>query len=145
MKKILILIVVFLLTGCGEKINTCTIKTSEFEQKWKYISKNENVEKIELDISYDNSLFGKIDSFETLTSKEKNVLKNQILSKLGFEKENYPGFDIDIIIDKNINVKVKSDITMVNKELLKKIGLDFNETNINQIIKHMIDNGAICE
>lgn len=145
MKKILILIIIVFLTGCGEKINTCNIKTNEFEQNWKYVSKNDELKEIELDITYDNSLFGEIDSFESLNSNQKEVLKNQILKKLGFEKSNYEGFNIDIAINKEIKVMSKINYKKADKELLKKIGIDFDKSNINDILKDMRSNGAICQ
>ena len=148
MKKIIILVGLLLLTtGCGEKINTCNIKTSKFEQNWKYTSKKDEIKKIELNIVYDNSIFENIDSFSSLNDREKEVLKEEILSKLGFEKSKYDGFDIDIVITDKISTKALIDISKADKELIKKIGIDFGETgtNINDVIKNMKDNGATCK
>jgi len=145
MKKILILLSLLLFTGCGEKVNTCNIKTKSFEQNWKYVSKKEEIKEIELDIDYDNSNFEKIDSFETLNKEQKEVLKKQILSKLGFEKSKYDGFSIDISINKTISVKVKANILKADKEILKKIGISTDNININNVIKNMESNGAKCK
>jgi hypothetical protein len=147
MKKALVLISLLLLTGCGEKIYTCNVKTSTFEQDWKYTSKKEEVKTIELNITYDNSMFENIDSFKELTPQEKRVLGDEILSKLGFQSRKNKGLNIDIIVDDKINVKAIIDTAEVDKESIKKIGLDLDKTgtNINDIIKNMKDNGATCK
>lgn len=147
MKKVLILACLLLLTGCGEKITKCNIKTSTFEQNWKYTSKKEKVEEIELNIIYDNSMFENIDSFKDLTPQEKRVLGDQILSKLGFTSRKNKGFNIDIIVNDQISVKAIIDVSNADKELVKKIGLDLDKTgtNINNIVKNMKDNGATCK
>ncbi len=145
MKKVLVLLFLLLLTGCGQKINTCDVKTKELEQKWKFVSKNEKVKEIELEIIYDNSIFENIDSFESLNNDQKAVLKKQILSKLGFEKSSYEGLDINVSVNKEISVLVKVNYDKANKELLKKIGMDLDDPNINNIIKEMKTNGATCK
>ena len=147
MKKVLIIGCLLLLTGCGEKINTCSIKTLESEQKWRYVSKEEKIKEIEVDIIFNNSTFGNIDSFNSLNSAQKETLKKQILKELGFEKSSYEGLEIKITVEKEIKVKVNIDYTKVNKELLNKIGIDFEDIdmNINQVITNMKSNGATCK
>ena len=146
MKTFLLLINILLLTGCGEKITTCNIKTDGFEQNWKYFSKSDIVNKFELNIQYDNSMFG-VDSLEGLNTTEKVVIKKEILSNLGFEKDNYKGLDIDVNITDKIKVYVKADLEKVDKKLLKQIGLDFSEVdmNINSILKNRTNNGVVCK
>ncbi len=143
MKRFLILIIL-LLTACGEKITTCNIKTSEFEQTWKYTSKKDTVNLIELDITYDNSLFG-VSYLNSLNPTEKAVLKKEILSKLGFEKNNYDGLMIDVIIDEKISIKVKTDLSKANSNLLKKIGINKEDKNINTLVNNMTSGGGICK
>ena len=143
--KALVLTILLLLTGCGTKINTCNIKTPEIEQNWKYTSKKDNLQELELDIIYDNSIFSNIDTFDSLTQKEKEVLEKEILKKLGFNETKYKGFTIDVVIEKQIKVKVKANYQESDKELLKKIGIDIKNSNVNNIIKDMKANGANCK
>ncbi len=145
MKKALILFVLLLLTGCGQQINTCNVKTKELEQKWKYVSKNDKVKEIELEIIYDNSIFENIDSFESLNDDQKEALKKQILVKLGFEKNNYEGLNIEVTVNKEIAVIVKVDYNKAKKELLTKIGMNLEDDNINNIMANMKTNGATCK
>lgn len=145
MKKALILFVLLLLTGCGQQINTCNVKTKELEQKWKYVSKNDKVKEIELEIIYNNSIFENIDSFESLNDDQKEALKKQILAKLGFEKNNYEGLNIEVTVNKEIAVIVKVDYNKAKKELLTKIGMNLEDDNINNIMANMKTNGATCK
>lgn len=145
MKKVLILLVLLLLTGCGQQINTCNVKTKELEQKWKYISKNDRVKEIELEIIYDNSIFENIDSFESLNEDQKETLKKQILAKLGFEKNNYEGLNIEVTVNKEIAVMVKVDYNKASKDLLTKVGMNLEDNNINNIMANMKTNGATCK
>ena len=146
MKKILFLITCLLITGCGEKFTICNIKNEKFEQEWKYTTKKEKITNIDLNIVYNNSMFG-IENLEKLNTNEKIVLKREILSKLGFEKDHYDGLDIDIIITNQINIKIKADLETANKDLLNKVGFDIDnfDRNINSAKKSLIENGAVCK
>ncbi len=148
MKKVLILLIILLicLTGCNREITkTCEISTNEYKQKWTYKVDGEKINKIELNITYDNSIFGNVESFASLTKNEEQELKKAILSNLGFDKDSYDGFKIDILVNDNINVKVKIDIEKADKELLSKIGLDLDQNrNIDSTIVEMKENGATC-
>ena len=145
MKKILLIVFALVfLTGCNNKITTCNIKSDKFEQNWKYKTKNDIVTAVDLDISYDNSLFN-ITNLSALTTNEKKVLEKTILSNLGFEKNSYDGLEIKIIIIDKINVEIKIDLEKVDKKLLEKIGINlYDGIDINTVIKNMEKSNAKC-
>jgi len=145
MKKFCLIICLLLLTGCHKNISkTCTIKSDSFEQVWNFETKDDVVNTIKLNISYDNTLFN-TEGFNELSNTEKLVLKRQILDEVGFLKINDPGLDIDVIIEENIKFVINIDLNKVQKETLEQFGISFQSYNIDEIIKKMEKANAKCE
>ena len=145
MKKVLVLLLLIFLTGCNKEIiKTCTIKSDEFEQKWEFISKEDEVSKINLNIKYSNSLF-KIDDLDQLTTSEKLILEREILSELGLLEEKYEGLEIDVLIEKELSIKINVDLSKVDKDVLNKLGINFDSYKTTEILKNMEHSGAKCD
>lgn len=155
MKKLLVLLLTtafaFTLTGCGkeEKITTktCTLNQEGLmEQTYKLTATNDEIDKIELTMTFDNSLFG-IESFETLTDEQKEQIKSSMLSTLDLEEETYEGLEIKIDMKEKMVVTVIADLKKADEDTLEKIGLDFTDADMSleTAIKDMTDEGAVCK
>ena len=145
MKKIVfLLILIIFFTGCGKEVTkTCQIKSDSYEQIWEFKAKRNKVNAINLDINYDNSLFN-IESLDSLNNTEKLLLKREILKKLDLLDESYPGLNIDVLIKDKLSVKIIVDLNKANSDNLKKIGITFQNYEIDNIIKDMEKSGAKC-
>ena len=158
MKKISILllttIMAITLTGCRNNISTtdaitskiCTIKQNGIEQTYKYTATNDEIDKVELTMVYDNSLFG-VETLSTLTESQKEQITTEMLNSLELESTTYEGLDINIDIQDQMKVNLKADLTKANPEILKKVGLDFTDADMNleRTVEDMTDAGAVCK
>lgn len=137
------------LCGCGkDKITStsCTLSQSGMEMAYTLTATNDKIDKISLTITPDNTLFG-VDSLSTLTDEQKEQVKTGMLTNLGLEKDNYEGLKIDIKIEDKMDIKVDADLKKADKEILKKIGMDFSKTNMSlkDAKEEMAETGATCK
>ena len=153
MKKIslvlLSMILVLTLTGCGiDKItsSTCTTTSDGVTYTYKYSATNDEIDKIEMVLVFDNSTFG-VDSLDILTADQKEQIKTNMLNTLGLDSSNYEGFSVNIDIQDKMTVTVVADLTTADSEVLNKIGLDFSNTDMSlkNAVKDMEESGAVCE
>lgn len=150
MKKILTLALVMILfvCGCGKDevlTNTCTLKEDGLEQTYKMTATNDEINKVELEIVYDNETLG-VDSLEGLTNDQKEQIKTNMLTTLGLEQTTYEGFEIKIDIEEKMTVTIDADLTKADAEVLKKVGLDFSNTDMSleNAVEDFKDTGATC-
>lgn len=153
MKKIsfilLSIVLVLALTGCGgDKItsSTCTTTSDGVTYTYKYSATNDEIDKIEMTLVFDNSTFG-VDSLDILTDDQKEQIKVNMLSTLGLDSSNYEGFLFNIDIQDKMIVTVVADLKTADPEVLNKIGLDFSNTDMSlkNAVKDMKESGAVCE
>lgn len=139
MRKI-ILIFLFLLTGCSSTTLTCsknnfsTIYGSEVQNEIYTFKNNKlfnymNVKKI----IFDNNMIKYIDDIYNFNEKELNIIK-----------ENIKGTDIYIKkSDNSISLKIDIDISLTDSSL-EKLNIDKN-LSINYLRKNLIEKGFSCE
>lgn len=153
MKKIsfilLSIVLVLALTGCGgDKItsSTCTTTSDGVTYTYKYSATNDEIDKIEMTLVFENSTFG-VDSLDILTDDQKEQIKVNMLSTLGLDSSNYEGFSFNIDIQDKMIVTVVADLKIADPEVLNKIGLDFSNTDMSlkNAVKDMKESGAVCE
>lgn len=154
MKKIISLLLILMLTvtlcGCGKKdvvtSKTCTMTQSNMDMSYKLTATNDEIDKLVLTITPNNSLFG-VDSLNVLDDAQKEQVKTAMLKNLGLDSSNYEGLDIDIKIDDNMVVTVTADLKVADKDVLKKIGMDFTgvDMSLKRAVEDMEDAGATCK
>lgn len=153
MKKIsllmLTLVMACMLTGCGkdkETSATCNYKNEQFDSTVRLSAKNDKIEKVGLTYVYENSALG-IESFDNVTDEQKEQIKENMLTILGLTEESYEGFAIDITIEDKMKVNIEIDIATADKDALKKLGIDFSNTDMSlaNAVKTYKDQGFTCE
>ena len=146
MKKILLLICILLLCGCGTKTMKCTSKNEQ--QKYTLTS--------EYTINYKGSVVKSVNTVETFESSDTELLsKTENSFNKTFEKNNelYGGYDYKVT---NSNGKVVSTVTVdYNKmdlekfikdnEAMKAYVNDKNQVTLEGIKKLYESTGAKCE
>lgn len=153
MKKICMLLfaglILFASTGCGsEKIvdsATCTKKEEQYYHTVRLKAKDNKVETMGITFVYENSALG-IESFKDVSDEQKEKIKESMLKNLGLEGT-YEGFSIDVYFDDQMKVDLEIDIEKADKEALKKLNMDFSNTNLdmNDSIKSYKDTGFTCK
>lgn len=153
MKKILILLLTTILSlsivGCGKKVittKTCTTDQEDYLETYKLTATNDQIDKVEIVYLYDNELF-EVDTLSDLNEEQKDQIKTNMLKTLGLESTTYEGFEVNIDIQDQMTITIKADLTLVDPEVLKKVGLDFSDTNMSlkEAISDMTKAGAVCE
>jgi len=155
MKKLLVLLLTIIISinicACskekGDKItsNTCSINENSMEKTFKLTATNDEIDKIVLTIKPDNSLFG-VESLEILDDEKKEQVKTNILSTLELDSYSYDGIKINIDINESIIISINVDLKIADKEILKKIGLDFSnaDMSLKNAVNDMKKSGATC-
>lgn len=156
MKKLSILaltiVLAFMVSGCamtGSKVETKTCTMGEvngIDQTFVFSATNNEVDKMELKMVFNNSLFG-IDTLSTLNDTQKETIKSTMLKNLGLDSDTYEGLEIIVDIDDQMTVEVKADITKADPEVLKKIGMDLTgvDKSFDRAISDMEEAGATCK
>lgn len=153
MKKLSILVLTVVLaltlTGCGNKVESATCTMGEkngIDQTFKFSATNGQVDKVELNMVFNNSLFG-VKTLDTLTDEQKETIKTTMLKNLGLESDTYEGLEIIVDIKDRMTVTVKADIKVADPEILKKIGMDFDGVDMGykRAISDMEKAGATCK
>lgn len=86
---------------------------------------------------YDNSLLN-VETLSTLTEKQKQQIKDNMLTTLGLKDVEHPGLDINIDIQDQMTVYLKADLDEASSETLKKVGMDF-KTETNRSFKTAVE------
>ncbi len=153
MKKLYLLLImtlmVFTLSGCGkDKIEskTCTRTVDSYVETTKYTATNSEIDKINAEFVYDNSLFG-VETLSTLTDEQKETIKSNFLTNLGLESYTYEGLTIALDIEDQLKVTIDADLKKADADILKKLGYDFSNTNMNfdEGIKSLVEAGYTCK
>ena len=153
MKKISMLLLIFVLmltlTGCGKDVistKNCTMQNDSYVEIYKITATNDEIDKVELTIVYDNSMFN-VESLDILDDTQKDQIKTNMLDTLGLESTTYEGFEINIEVEEQMSVNIKADLKLADTEVLKKVGLDFSNTDMSfeRAVKDLEETGAVCE
>lgn len=153
MKKLSILVLTLVLaltlTGCGNKVESSTCSMGEkdgIDQTFKFSATNGKVDKVELNMVFNNSLFG-VETLETLDDAQKEQIKTTMLKNLGLTSDTYEGLEIIVDIQDKMSVTVKADIEKADPEILKKIGMDLEGVDMGykRAISDMEKAGATCK
>lgn len=143
------LTMVLLVTGCGEDVietKTCTlVQEGTMEQTFKLTATNDEINKVELTMVYDNAIF-EVDTLSTLTDDQKEQVKTNMLTTLGLDSTSYEGLEIIIDIAHQMTVTLIADLEKADVEVLKKVGLDFTDTDMSlkRAISDMKNSGGTC-
>ena len=122
MKKLLMLVFsltfVVLLTGCGNEIKTAVCDHTDATGN-----------KITFDVSATNNF------------------SNQNFEDLVLEKDTYDGLKITIEFDDEMTVTFDADLKVADKELLKKVGMDFEgkDMDIDRFVENIEEEGYTCK
>lgn len=148
---LLLVVLTFMVTGCSSvdpKIETatCTLNgVNNMDQEFVYSATNDQVDKIKLTMTYDNSMFG-VETLDTLTDDEKEKIKTNMLEALELDKTSYEGLEITIDIQDRMTVILDADLNKADPEILKKVSLDFEgaDMSFDRMLKDMKEAGATC-
>jgi len=148
----LTIVLAFIVSGCamtGSKVETKTCTMGEvngIDQTFVFSATNNEVDKMELKMVFNNSLFG-VDTLSTLNDTQKETIKSTMLKNLGLDSDTYEGLEIIVDIDDQMTVEVKADITKADPEVLKKIGMDLTgvDKSFDRAISDMEEAGATCK
>ena len=145
MKKILVIMILLLLTGCGNKVIKCTVNTEG--DKYTY----EATYKIE----YSGKYVTKITKNEKYTTSDKekyNYLKNYRELELGHMDATYGGYSYKIDLGKRtinikttINTKKLNADKLVDDKLLSKYYVDKNKILVSGLKKYYESKNATCK
>lgn len=154
MKKIstilLAIMMICVVTGCGKedevKTVTCTKQESAYSNTTTLTSKNGEVGKIKITYAYDNSAMG-VSSFNDVTDEQKEQIKTNMLTTLGFNDKTYEGFSINVYFDDQMKTDIEINMETVEQEALDKVGLNFSNTNkdFDDAVQSYKDTGYTCE
>ena len=151
MKKlylILPVIMILLVVGCGESgTKTCTIDRNSYTETDKITGKDGKVSEMEMTFVYDNSLLGG-KSLKDFSDEQKEMLKKEMLNRLGLEKEVNEGLEVKFDMEDQMKLSMKVDVNKVDKDILSKIGVDFSgvaNTDYSSAIKTFEDGGYTCK
>ena len=140
MKKIsmllLVVVMVFVVTGCTEekieeKVATCTSQQDTHFESVTINGENNKVTLYEVTYKYENSLLG-VESMEDYTDEQKQAFVDNMYNNLGFEKgKKYDGFSIDIRVEDQVIVEFSGDVNNENaRENFLKLGIDLSDANL---------------
>ena len=147
MKKIILLLVLILLTGCGDKYITCSSNTSNEDMKYDYSAsykvyyKGKYVTKIIKEEIYKTELTSTYNYF-----KEYKTLEYKHLSDV------YGGYDYKIDLKRD-EIKVKATINakeldvekMIKNDMIDKYYTSKNRIYLSGLKKHYESKNIICK
>ncbi|MBE6140060.1 MAG: hypothetical protein E7172_00750 [Firmicutes bacterium] len=149
MKRTILLCGILLIScGCEKKItnNTCIIEQKNSHNlTLEMTATNDIIDKLNVTIIPDNKEL-EIESFNSLNNEQKMQIKNQLLNNLGLN-ENKKGIDITFQFNKNMILNLNIDLKIADRNVLKKIGFDFEETDMSlkKAVDDLQNNGALCK
>jgi len=154
MKKILSLLLVFtfviILSGCGkDKVTTTVCNYTDGDgskMAFDLSATNDEIDRVKMTVVPSNTLMG-ISSFKDLDDDTKNQIKDAFLAEYGLEKDTYEGLKIEIVFDDNMNITFDADLKVADEEILKKIGMDFEDSDMSleRAIEDMEAEGYTCK
>lgn len=153
MKKLLSLVLtlvfVLTLTGCGgDKVTTasCTYTDDGTTMSFDLSATNDEIDKVKMIVVPANSSMG-ITSFKDVDDETKEQIKKNFLSTYGLDKQSYDGLEIKIEFDDNVTITFDADLKVADKDLLKKIGMDFEgqDMSLDKAIQDFEEDGFTCK
>lgn len=144
----------FLICGCENNqvkdkemkdvIKICTFEKDGIHQTFEFISNDgKEVDRFALTMLFNNELF-EVESLDVLDESQKEQVKKNMLKSLGLEQESYDGLTIEIEIEKQLKIIINADVKIADKKVLEKIGITGNYLNLDDVIKNMTYNNAVC-
>jgi len=158
MKKFLILLLVtpLVLVGCGKEekeekkedviaSSTCHLEAGGTDMLIEMKAKNDIINHLDLTYTVTAESIG-IKSFEDLDEETKKEAKDQFIKGLGLEKDNYEGIKVNVEIKKDMVFKITIDINKADKEVLEKMGYDFEDidNSLEKGVKDLEEEGFTC-
>lgn len=153
MKKLLMLVFsltfVVLLTGCGNEIKTAVCDHTDSTGNkitFDVSATNNEIDKIKMIVVPSNESMG-IKTFKDVDDETKEAIKKSFLESYGLEKDTYDGLKITIEFDDNMTVTFDADLKVADKELLKKVGMDFEgkDMDIDRFVEDVEKEGYTCK
>lgn len=154
MKKLLMLVFsltfIGLLTGCGSneiKTAVCDYTDTTGNKITFDVSATDNeIDKIKMIVVPSNESMN-ITTFKDVDDETKEAIKKSFLDSYGLEKDTYDGLKITIEFDDNMTVTFDADLKVADKELLKKVGMDFEgkDMDIDRFVEDIKEEGYTCK
>ncbi len=152
MKKLLMLVFslsfVILLTGCGDKVKTtvCDYTDSSGKISFDVSATNNEIDKIKMIVVPSNESMS-ITTFKDIDEETKGIIKESFLATYGLEKDTYDGLKISVEFDDNMTVTFDADLKVADKDLLKKIGMDFEgkDMDFDKFVTNIEAEGYTCK
>ena len=153
MKKLLMLVFsltfVVLLTGCGNEIKTAVCDHTDGTGNkitFDVSATNNEIDKIKMIVVPSNKSMN-ITTFKDVDDETKEAIKKSFLESYGLEKDTYDGLKITIEFDDNMTVTFDADLKVADKELLKKVGMDFEgkDMDIDRFVEDIEKEGYTCK
>lgn len=153
MKKLLMLVFsltfVVLLTGCGNEIKTAVCDHTDGTGNkitFDVSATNNEIDKIKMIVVPSNESMN-ITTFKDVDDETKEAIKKSFLESYGLEKDTYDGLKITIEFDDNMTVTFDADLKVADKELLKKVGMDFEgkDMDIDRFVEDVEKEGYTCK
>lgn len=153
MKKLFALVLtltsVLLLTGCGNKVTTAVCNNTDAtgnKMTFDVSATNNDIDKIKMTVVPANKSMN-IETFKDIDDETKEEIKKAFLEEYGLEKDSYDGLKITIEFDDNMTITFDADLKVADKELLKKIGMDFEgkDMDIERFVDDMEEQGYTCK
>ena len=145
MKKILVIMILLLLTGCGNKVIKCTVNTAS--DKYTY----EATYKIEYSGKYVSKIT-KNEKYSTTDKNKYNYLKEYRELELEHMNATYGGYSYKMNLDKHI-INIKTTINakklnadkLVDDKLISKYYVENNKLLVSGLKKYYESKNATCE
>lgn len=153
MKKLLMLVFsltfVVLLTGCGNEIKTAVCDHTDATGNkitFDVSATNNEIDKIKMIVVPSNKSMN-ITTFKDVDDETKEAIKKSFLESYGLEKDTYDGLKITIEFDDEMTVTFDADLKVADKELLKKVGMDFEgkDMDIDRFVENIEEEGYTCK
>lgn len=142
--------VIVFVSGCGKDVvetRTCTSNQNGVEQSFTFTATNDEINKVDMVFTYDNSLFG-ISSFKDVDNETKEQMKNSMMESFGLEKNKYDGFEIKIDIQDKMTVTINADLKKADKNILSKVGMNFTgdeDMSLKRAVEDSKADGFTCK
>lgn len=136
-KLIFLLVIVFLITGCGkEKSLKCNLDSYGFKQDVSVNYNDDNIESIKMTMVYDKEILVDVDSIDEFIESEFQPLCNSYSSYDGVECNiNNSEKTIELIID-------ISDYSKLSQDAKNNLGLNYQ--NYDDLKSNLKESGYTC-
>lgn len=139
------LLIVVLLTGCKKNTNITCTKNSNTRDETIILNVIEDVIKIKGTYKYKNQIFG-LESMNNISEIQKQSFIDSMYTNLDFDSSTtYKDFNIDIKVEDRIVINFNGNIKKNEENInLKKIGINYFDTNLDNVMKYYESSGYKC-